>query len=221
MIVAVTGAVGLGQRFFQVLDDECQHGNEIDKRLNSTPIEFVTKLARKTIANFEGTRSPIQSNPSYGWGFGALIGFGGERTGPQLVEMDHLQFHPELKGLQDEQGVLKGKPFCTMGSGQPLADPFIAHAHRVLFGEDSLPTVAQGRLLVTWTLKHVLTYATGGVGGVLRIAQLTKPGRVWMAETINVEEAQQQVQEIEAYIGCFGKQDPPAAALDLNRELGK
>jgi hypothetical protein len=208
LIVACTGAVGLAQRFYNVLSDECQ-GKELDKHLNGVPIEFVTRLAKKVISNFEGTRSPLQSHPNHGWGFGCLMGFASDKIGPQLVEFDHMQFHPELKGETDDAGALKSRPFATMGSGQLLADPFIAHAHRVLFGEKTTPTVAQGRLLVTWTLQHASAYAVGHVGGELSIAQLQKSEKQWTTSLINVEEAQQQVQEIEAYIGGFGKPPPP------------
>jgi hypothetical protein len=129
-----------------------------------------------------------------------------------------MQFHPEIKGELDSAGHLKSKPFATMGIGQPLADPFIAHAHRVLFGVDTLPTIAQGRLLVTWTLGHVLRHATAGVGGDLRIAQLQR-GNGWRSESIDVDEAQQQVREIEAYIGRFGHPEVPAAQVDLREQL--
>jgi hypothetical protein len=41
------------------------------------------------------------------------------------------------------------------------------------------------------------------------IALLERGEKTWLSSRINVEEAQQQVQEIEAYIGQFGKPAPP------------
>lgn len=215
IITATTGAVGLSQRFHAILDDVCQ-GKELEKKLAWPPMDFSTSLSEATIKNFDKTKSPAQLHPQIGWGFGALVGFASDKHGPHLVEFDHIQFHPELKGLTDGAGQLKSKPFATMGSGQPLADPFIAHAHRVLFGADNTPSVQQGRLLVTWTLLHVLQYATGNVGGELNIAEITKSNGAWATSKVDAGEARQQCQEIEMYIGGFGKpQRPPEPVVDL------
>ena len=84
-----------------------------------------------------------------------------------------------------------------------MADPFIAHASRMLFGKD-VPKLSEARLLVAWTLQHVISYNTGGVGGEMQIAVLEKsPEGKWNAHALDVGEVSQQVMDIEKYIGAY------------------
>lgn len=63
-------------------------------------------------------------------------------------------------------------PFVALGSGQPLADPFLAFLKRVIW-EDKQPTVAEGRLVAAWTVRHVSLTNFGGVGLPVQLATLT------------------------------------------------
>ena len=62
-------------------------------------------------------------------------------------------------------------PFITLGSGQPIADPFIAFLRRVLWAGRE-PTVADGRLAAAWTVYHVCKTNPGGVGPPMQMATL-------------------------------------------------
>ncbi len=55
-------------------------------------------------------------------------------------------------------------PFVALGSGQPIADPFLAFLKRLLW-TDSQPTVADGRLVGVWTIDHVRRTNPGGWWG--------------------------------------------------------
>ncbi len=55
-------------------------------------------------------------------------------------------------------------PFVALGSGQPIADPFLAFLARVLWVKRQ-PTLAEGRLAAAWTIDHVCRTNPGGVGG--------------------------------------------------------
>ena len=63
-------------------------------------------------------------------------------------------------------------PFVALGSGQPLADPFLALLKRVLWS-NSPPTVAEGRFAAAWTIVHVAKTNFGGVGLPLQMATLS------------------------------------------------
>jgi hypothetical protein len=48
-----------------------------------------------------------------------------------------------------------------MGAGQQLADAFLAHSYRLLFGEKATPTVNRAKLVVVWTIEHAIRYNVG------------------------------------------------------------
>ena len=89
-----------------------------------------------------------------------------------------------------------------------MGQPFLAHAHRVLCN-DEIPSLALGRLLVAWTLTHVIRHNVGGVGGDPQIAVLRHNDGSWATEEIDPGEAQQQVEDLEKYMGTY-KYAPPA-----------
>jgi hypothetical protein len=74
-------------------------------------------------------------HPQLGLQFGALIGAYLEQA-PRLVEFGSMDFQPEFK---------EGKLFfVSAGSGQLLADPFLAFVSRVLW-KGMMPTVELAR----------------------------------------------------------------------------
>jgi hypothetical protein len=102
---------------------------------------------------------------------GCLVAFANNE--PQLLEFDALNFHPELKGRPDP---IRGDRIwraASMGSGQMLADSFLAHAYRLLFGT-RVPRIDRAKLAVSWALDHVIRYNTGGIGGKQQMAVLQK-----------------------------------------------
>jgi 20S proteasome alpha/beta subunit len=58
-------------------------------------------------------------------------------------------------------------PFVAMGSGQPIADPFLALLKRLLW-QNSQPTLAEGRLAATWTIEPRRCWREDSIGNPLR-----------------------------------------------------
>jgi hypothetical protein len=111
---------------------------------------------------------------------------------PYLVEYGTKDFQHEEK-----DGRLF---FVSMGSGQMLADPFLAFVNRVLW-KGALPTIEMGPLGVYWTLDHTIKCAAGGIGGKIRIATLGKRDKQWIAsEMLETGESAQFINEIETNI---------------------
>src|SRR5207244_4889228 len=109
-----------------------------------------------------------------GVNFGALLAMVVQDI-PYLVEFDSVGFQPELK---------EGKHFyVTMGSGQVLADPFLAFIKRVLWKE-TMPDVERAKIGVYWELKHTCGQAVGMVGGDLKLGVLRKQGGDWKASVL-------------------------------------
>lgn len=188
------------------------------------PVEIGRIISQLTIDDFRRTPSVLQQQPTIGWGFGALFAFvcGGE---PQLIDFDSVSFHPELKGMPDSNRDGKDRIWrcVSMGAGQVLADAFLAHSYRLLFGEQ-IPTINRAKLVVAWTIKHVVRYNPGLVGGELQLAVLEKRNDEWVAHHEDTGEIEQQVEVLESYISAFREQHKPDVAaqtsdIDLNIEL--
>ncbi len=183
------------------------------------PVEIGLVIAQSVISDFERTRSNVQN--ANGWGLGGLFAFVKDDT-PHLIEFDPVQFHPELKGMPDPQRSNADRNWraVSMGAGKLLADAFLAHSYRLLFGE-TVPTVERAKLTIIWTIDHVKRYNTGLVGGPSHLAVLERVNGVWTAHHEDTGQSTQQMNELEKYIGQF-KHTADAAeknAVDLDAEL--
>ena len=197
VIVVGTGQVGLGQRFRRIVEMSWENG-VFDGRLHH--IEIGKHLCREALGDFGSTRmGPGQ--------FGALVAFSlGEN--PHLCEFASTDFQPEFKD--------KGIWYCSLGSGQPIADPFLG-LMREVFWSAGPPLVQDGIFAVTWALQHVINLNPGGVNQPIRIAVLEKveagrfQGRMLDADELqehygNIEEAKRRLQSVQE------DQQPTAAA---------
>jgi hypothetical protein len=89
-------------------------------------------------------------------------------------------------------------PFIAMGSGQPIADPFLALLKRLLW-QNTQPTLAEGRFAATWTIDHVRLVNPGGVGGKIQLATLaTNPGKQPTLSMLSEEDIQEHLVQIRA-----------------------
>lgn len=180
VICATTGSVGLAQRLHLHV-------------LNATKGSVFANLALNDAAGNISTRFLTDCDKTLTWrtgqnglGCGAMIAacVKGE---PQLIEYDHVTFQPEIK----EDNLF----YVSMGSGQALADPFLAFVARVLW-KGSRPTVDQARFGVYWALDHTIKHAPGGVGEPIRLAELRKVEGTWTARNIEEEETQETAEYI-------------------------
>ena len=127
--------------------------------------------------------------------FGALLAAGNSKSGPFLIEYGPTDFQPEIK---------TGKLFfVSMGSGQILADPFLAFVTRVIW-KSEMPTVDVAKLGVYWVLDHTIKLAPGKVGPPIKIATLRKSGESWVAKEEDTQQSAQYVNDLEKHIGDFG-----------------
>jgi hypothetical protein len=108
-------------------------------------------------------------------------------------------------------------PFVSLGSGQMIADPFLALIRRLLWA-DTEPTLAEGRLAAVWAIDHVRRTNAGGVGGDIQLATLVpqKSGlpKVQLSAQKEIGEHLQNIGDAESALvdqirGKSGK-EPPA-----------
>jgi hypothetical protein len=107
----------------------------------------------------------------------------------ELIQFDY-QCHPEWTTNE--------LPFVSIGSGQPIADPFLAWI-RFVFWSNRLPTLAEGRFAVYWTLSHAIRTAPGGIGPPIQMAALeSKEGNV-IARELSKDELEDHALAISEY----------------------
>lgn len=199
VIVGATGAVGYTQRMHYHLDRAVNGGGF----LNSPKHERPQLLCRQFLTDLQSSLAP--SHPHGGIRFGALMAT--EIVGePCLIEFASDTFQPEYK----EQKMF----YASIGSGQPLADPFLAFISRVLW-KDKYPDIRLGRFGLFWTLTHTIKLAPGTVGFPIRTAVLSKRDGVWTAyESPDDQESEQFVSSIEDKLGLsINETDGPVSEI--------
>jgi 20S proteasome alpha/beta subunit len=154
VIIAGTGSVGLGQRFSAIVQKAWD-----ENQFRGSEIELAKQLSANTIADFSSTHLKTGM-------YGALLAFPCTRK-PYLCEFDVQMFQPEFK--------TERLWYVSMGSGQAIADPFLALIREV-FWSDGPPTVQEGVFAVTWALDHAIRVNPGGVNGPSRVAVLENTG---------------------------------------------
>jgi hypothetical protein len=153
IIIAGTGTVGLGQRFTAAAQDLYESNGFKGKN----HLEWAKTLCSAGIKDFAETQAPKGS-------YGALVAFR-TKKGEHLCEFPAEDFQPELK--EDKCW------YVSMGSGQSLADPYLA-LMRLTFWKNGAPSLVDGVFAAAWVMKHAIEVAHGLIGPPIRIATLTK-----------------------------------------------
>lgn len=185
VIVAATGSVGYTQRL------HAQIAQAVSDRVFTTMDRrrCANNISDRFLRDLQSSSSP--SHPHHGIGFGAVIASAVEKKAC-LIEFSTNTFQPEFK---------EGRLFyVSMGSGQTLADPFLAFVARVLW-KDDLPDIQMGKLGVYWALNHTISLAPGMVGFPIKIAYLQRQDGQWIAQMAeDIQETAQYVKNLEAKI---------------------
>ena len=103
-------------------------------------------------------------------------------------------------------------PFLAIGSGQNIADPFLAFLRRV-FWPNKLPTLSEGVFAAVWSLHHSITVHPGGVADPKQVAVLEKmDGNSWKLRELPPEELQEHEQfarTAEKHVSDFSMESKP------------
>jgi 20S proteasome alpha/beta subunit len=86
-------------------------------------------------------------------------------------------------------------PFVAIGSGQKLADPFLAFLRRI-FWPAKLPHLSDGILATLWTLQQAIRTNAGGVSDPIQIMTLSKIKSRWTAVELTDEDLAEHKQNI-------------------------
>lgn len=111
----------------------------------------------------------------------------------------------------------KSLPFSASGSGQPIADPFLALVKRI-FWSDRQPTLSDGIFAAVWTIEHVKKTNTGGVGGDVQLATVENRQGNPVTRRLKPEEIQEHlesVRAVEEHMAEFKREQTQAEPGDL------
>jgi len=213
VIVGVSGSIGLGQRIKAEIQ-ALWNDNNTRTRLGEQKAAEAMKIIREAIwqkilgpemevarvsAGVVGQQLALQSAlastilclPLKGW--------------PHLFQFDH-------QGAPEE--ATETLPFVSIGSGQSIADPFLAFLRRI-FWRDCLPTLSDGIFSTLWALDHAIQTHPGGVADPKQVVVLEKnanfsptnpANNMWKARQLaqeEFEEHMESVKEHEKYIADF------------------
>ena len=106
-------------------------------------------------------------------------------------------------------------PFVSIGSGQRIADPFLAFV-RKMFWKKGCPSINAGIFATLWTLQHAIETNPGGISDPKQIVLVERIRDNWRARELPDEELEEHLKAIgsvEQYLSEFpaGKvtQEPP------------
>lgn len=139
IIVVGTGQVGLGQRFTGIVK-QAWNG----KQFNGTVVEVGVNLAHAAIQNFQSTNVQRER-------YGSLVAYA-QNNQPQLIEFAVSDFQPEYKTDQCW--------YASMGSGQPLADPYLALMRRAVWTSGQ-PSIEDATFAAYWVMHQAIEAAPG------------------------------------------------------------
>ena len=112
-------------------------------------------------------------------------------------------------------------PYFSTGSGQLLADPFLAFIRRVFWPNRS-PELKEGIFAVAWTLIHSIGVAPGGIGEPIQLVTLSKgKGNQWAARMLDDQElgeCREAVESIEERLPSLMSSDGAPAPPSLEQQ---
>lgn len=181
-IFAATGAVGISQIIADRLS-QGMRGNEF--RAAASPEQLMHLLGtqiNKIVTPYLESGAHVQR----------IVGNANGSLCKSMIAIEckgiPCLFHFDFNGAPER--ATKDLPFVALGSGQQIADPFLAFLKRLIWS-DVQPTTAEGKLVGVWTTDHVCATNAGGVGGAVQAMVLTKGARiVELDETITQEHRQ-------------------------------
>ncbi len=151
LIVAGTGALGMGQRFTDItrkLSQSQQHDT-------AKSLDIGRALSAAALQDFASTNAPARS-------YGALVAIPCAGSA-ELIEFSVDGFQPEVK--TDDSW------YVSMGAGQVVADPLLGFFRTVFWG-DQPPNLQDGVFALTMVLQLGCEMAPIGVARPLQIAVL-------------------------------------------------
>lgn len=200
IIVGESGAVGLGQRIVGIIEELSKDQTTFSSQSQSSPkkpFQAMTTVREKLHPHLiQELQACAQAAPAVGQQIAISSAIA------LTVLAVPVQGNPCLF-LFDQQGATKAAsddlPFITIGSGQAIADPFLAFLRRIFWPSGTVPNLGDGIFATLWTLVHAIETHPGGVAKPIQIAVLKGNKAKFLEEA----EYAEHYQNIEAAEGAL------------------
>ena len=175
-IVATSGAVGIAQRIWGQICD-VQHSSKIfiagsptkpasEKPLAQAKTHEVMAYLRQIIWETIGRELDIARSAAQSIGAQAYSAASSSTIVCLMAGGKPCMIQFDQQGSPEE--VNEDLPFVAIGSGQIIADPFLAFLRRI-YWPHALPDIQEGIFTAAWALNHTIQTNPGGVGFPLQI----------------------------------------------------
>lgn len=178
VLVAVSGPVGLGQRLTGEVEQAWTKGEfasaeswQVMDRLRQKffphlEVEFkAAEMAQHVVGGAVAQESVLSHT---------LVAMR-VKNEPRLYQFNHQGAPEEAK---------ESLPFVCIGSGQLVADPFMAFIKGLFWEEGKFPSLPQGEFATVWTIEQAISVATGGLAEPVHIYRLAKEDSSWKAREL-------------------------------------
>ena len=189
LIIGSSGPVGLAQTFCQEI--EAALNNKNSKCYWKTPLSAKTDL-----------RSLMWKHAEQEWKSYAVVAQATRQLQPTFSTMIALRIGDTPHLLEFDQRCSPEEatddlPYKCIGSGQPLADMFLAFTRRVLWPE-GLPALQDAVFQAYWAVSQAIEVAPSGLAGPVRIMTLSKHEESWQAKELQDDDLQEGLSAIKS-----------------------
>ena len=206
LIFGHSGHVGLGQRLEPILADSWSKKNIAKKY---SPTEAMQYLRNRFWQDVVKAEADVVNEA------GATLA----QLAQQFIMQTFLVAMPPVKDTDlptlihfswncFPERLTPDLPCVALGSGQPLADPFLSFVRRVIWGGKTPASLPDAIFSAAWTMRYAIESSPGFLSGpeqmmVLRKGNAEKPWYVEEIDRVNLDEHFQNVEELEAHIAEY------------------
>lgn len=200
IIMGVSGPVGLGQLLTDTMDTIYSESLLRGKNPSEAMAIMSEKFREHIFKEIEAAQKAQVVS-----GIGPMAG--GSAISFSLVALpvsgEPCLFQFNQQGAPEQ--ATEELPFVAIGSGQQIADPFLAFIRRVVWKEQS-PNLNEAIFAAIWTVHHAIETNTGGIDKPIQAMILKKIDSDWTAQELTNEEINEHFESVngmEEYISDF------------------
>lgn len=200
IVIGVSGFVGMAQRFQNAVDHVYVQG---DLKKQGNPVDAGNSIARAIRPSIESEFAAARAVKDV---IGVQQAF--QNCAATMVVAMVVKGKPCLMQF-NEQGASEvatsDLPFIAIGSGQQLADPFLAFLRRI-YHPSGLPSLNEAIFWAVWTLHHAIQTNPGGVAEPMQVVVLEKKDADYIARELDDKELHEHMENItdaEAHLRAY------------------
>jgi 20S proteasome alpha/beta subunit len=178
LMVGFAGDLGFAQRFRQVIKD-IWNTNNLPILETVETHQIIKEFCSKGIMEFLSTQrqdAPINI-PS-----GFILGFV-HKGKHSLINLPAGGFQPLV--------INENLPFCSIGSGHFITNPFLSFIKDVFWGGKSIPTVSVGIFSAIMALKLAIQVNAGGINSPIHVGVIEKKREEYKCRMLHEDEISQ------------------------------